>query len=88
MVLRPAVLYHIVVYTECDPSNELQIDERDSWKITALPTEAYEIDDIAAYLKQALVVNEITLRTNNTLKCDWLLSKNHRLWALTTQHRA
>lgn len=81
MVYRPAVLYHVRLYTERGlrkklRGSEVPIQEGDAWKIIVLLTDAYEVDNIDAYLKRVLVGNKIILRpSNKTLKCELSCSR-------------
>lgn len=59
-------------------NNEFPVQKGDEWTTIKLPTGAYEIDDIEAYLKHHLSpANKITLRpNNNTLQCELSSSLN------------
>lgn len=52
-------------------NNEFPVLEGEKWKVIKLPTGAYEIDNIEAYLKKKLGKKKLSLRpNNNTLKCE------------------
>jgi hypothetical protein len=52
-------------------NNVFPVQDGNNWNHIKLPTGAYEIDDIEAYLKKSLGETRISIRpNNNTLKCE------------------
>lgn len=60
-----------------EKNNVFPVQDGNEWRFIKLPTGAYEIEDIEAFLKKALPNKMMSLRPNNTtLKCELYCSLN------------